>query len=279
MARLPVKLTPPESCAKSKPVVLAPCSSIEKRDKKRQQEKAPCPIDIDRELTIAGPCECGQLAVACSIRMILEKELFCCEACGSEFYGEEYPAFSENILSAAKTKKDKQLLSDIKELYSFIYGGSSCVAGDLLKRLLKNHPQYTELFPFSVWSGEMILDRLESDKTFAEEFPEKYADDCPWENFTSQDWLKLFAINVALSEKCNKWQEFTSGEWLQIKRQFWMLYSTYFNKKTLGTEAYLKLVAEEPALLEKLASDVRWEIEDAADTIADAAKNLWRKLW
>lgn len=276
MARLPVKLT---SCAKSEPVVLASCFSIEKRDKKRQQEKASCPIDIDRELTIAGPCECGQLAVACSIRMILEKELFCCEACGSEFYGEEYPSFFEETVSNAQTTDQRQLFSCMKQLYSFIYGSSNQITGDFLSKLLKDHPQYTELFPFSVWSGEMILDRLESDKTFAEEFPEKYADDCPWGNFTTQDWLRLFAINEDLSEKCNKWQEFTAGEWLQIKRQCWMLYSTYFNKKTLGTEAYLKLVAEEPALLEKLASDVRWEIEDAADTIADAAKNLWRKLW
>ena len=276
MARLPVKLT---SCAKSEPVVLASCFSIEKRDKKRQQEKAPCPIDINRELTIAGPCECGQLAVACSIRMILEKELFYCEACGTEFSGDEYPSFFEGTVSNIQTEDERQLFSYMKQLYSFIYGATNQIAGDFLSKLLKDHPQYMELFPFSVLPGSMIIARLESDESFAKEFTQKHADDCPWMNFKIQDWLKIFSLFPEMAVKCERWNDFTAKQWCQIKSSSYSVYAKYFNKKYLTTTNYLKLSTEKPELLEKAASNVMWEIEDAADTIADAAKNLWRKLW
>ena len=278
MAKIPIKLAPVKGIAPNKLVTLSSSSDIGGGASCCSQDNH-YTSDIDKELAVAGPCECGQMAVTCSIRMILEKQLFFCDACGFEFTGEEYPDFFENTVGVVSNNIEQQLFSDMKELYSFIHGASSNIRGNVLTRLLDDHPQYLDLFPVSVLPGEMIISRLEKDQTFAEEFEKKYANNYSWQNFSAENWINLFSLLPEMVDKCDKWESFTPAQWIQIKSGNYFVYSKYFNKKYLSTSNYLHCVAEEPTLLEKAAGDLKLELEDAADTIADAAKNLWRKLW
>ena len=50
-------------------------------------------------------------------------------------------------------------------------------------------------------------------------------------------------------------------------------------KNNLGMEAFMRCVFKKHQLLEKTIVDAKRKVPDAADTIVDAAKVFWRKLW
>lgn len=286
-------------------------------------------IDIERTIYVGCPCGCGQIGVAVSLKKILEKESFFCEACGAEISGPDYPGFLSETVSAPGSKADAQLLSQVRDLYEFFYGDPAKFAGKVLGRLLPDYPQYSSLFPLSVLPGKVIVSRLKKDKVFAGEFLEKHAENCVWQKFTCGDFINLFSIFPELTDKCTKWNQFTPKQWLELlavvpktadkctkwneftteqwmdllaavpktadkctkwnqftpeqwgllKSRTYTLYSQYFTRQNLGIENYLNCVASNPRLLEKDVEYIKSEVSDAAETIIDAAKDFWRKLW
>ena len=243
-------------------------------------------IDIDKGITVSGPCGCGQIAVVCTLRMILEKQTFFCDACGTEFSGEETPSFLSEAAALTKNEEERRLFADMQELSSFIYGSSGKISVDLVKRLLSAHPEYRSLFSLSLLPGEWIIAELKRKGDLSREFQEEFKATCPWGNFTASDWVELLILLPGLADRCNKWKSFTPEQWLKIKRQSHSVYSSYFNLKTLGKEEYFKSIASKPELLENAVDDAKTglsnaaeSIADAAESVADAAKDLWRKLW
>lgn len=236
-------------------------------------------IDIEKEIRVSGPCKCGQIAVVCTLKMLLEKQTFFCEACGTEFSGDDFPSLFDDSVSSAKNSVESQLFSDVKELFSFIYGSSDQISSDLIKRLLSKHPEYRSLFPLSLLPGEMIVAELESRKDSDPEILKEIVSSYPWQKFTTTNWLDLFGVLPDMANKCDKWKDFTPEQWMKLKSHNYSLYRKYFTKKNLGLEMFMRCVTKEPQLLEKTIDDAKWEVADAADTIVDAAKGFWRKLW
>ena len=194
-------------------------------------------IDIERTIYVGCPCGCGQIGVAVSLKKILEKESFFCEACGEEISGPDYPGFLSETVSAPGSKADAQLLSQARDLYVFFYGDPSKFKGTVLEKLLVDHPEYLSLFPISVLPGKVILAMLEQDEAFAAEFLEKHAKNCCWAKFTPSAWVKLLPKVSELAGNGEKgkaataeflqtyspvcpWGKITPKQWVQLLPQF-----------------------------------------------------------
>lgn len=206
---------------------------------------------IDKEFSFNGPCGCGQIAVNCSVRMIVERRSFFCEACGFEFSGSEFPDFLELAGKTAMVNQDLLLFSDMKRLYAFFYGTAGEISQSVVSRVLKGHPEYFDQFPLAQIPGEMIVERLGNDRVFAENFLEIHAPFCQPRNFTPRDWIALFARIPGAAVICDAWNEFTPKEWEQIRKMSFSVYDEYFTMENLGRGNYLKCIASEPALLTK----------------------------
>ena len=106
-------------------------------------------IDIDKELVVTCPNECGQIAVACSLRMILENRSFLCEACGCEFQGAQHPTWLTSATTHQLNNSDRQLFKDMQVLFAYRYADGNCPSTAFLEELLLQYPQYRQLFPGS----------------------------------------------------------------------------------------------------------------------------------
>ena len=83
-------------------------------------------IDFDKEIMFSCPAECGQLSVPCSLRKILDKEIFFCDCCGCEFQGSDFPDWLSHAVCIAGDK-DRQALRDMMiAVYSYLYANGKC---------------------------------------------------------------------------------------------------------------------------------------------------------
>ena len=114
-------------------------------------------INIDKELLVTCPDECGQIAVACSLRMILENQSFICDACGCEFQGTMYPTWLETASHNRLNQADMQLFKAMQGLFKYLYAGGACPSGDFLEELLLSNPQYWQLFPVNSIPVSVII--------------------------------------------------------------------------------------------------------------------------
>ena len=145
----------------------------------------------------------------CSLRMILNKDVFLCEACGCEFYGEDFP---EWLLHAAHKRgsdiqpgdfSDNTNLDDIIRsldhmnkifdeafddamtfddtlaamisLYSYFYNKGDCPSEEIQAQLLRADCSLRQFFPAgkkSVAENKDDPDDMDFDKIFDEAFDE-----------------------------------------------------------------------------------------------------------
>lgn len=151
-------------------------------------------MNIDKELQFSCPDECGQIAVSCSIRMILENSSFFCDACGCEFQGTVYPSWLSTASHHLLRPEESQLCKSMQALYLYIYAGGCCPANSFLTELLIAYPQYWHLFPSQNLPVEAIIKLLAEDADFAASFD--------FSSLASGNWLALMAKDVHYAAKC-----------------------------------------------------------------------------
>ena len=104
-------------------------------------------IDLDKFLYFNCPDECGQLAIPCSLRMILNNDVFFCDACGCEFQASVYPQWLPNAV-CAENDSNSMIHKDIMVvLYSYLYGNGPCPAENVISQLLQADLNLWTLFP------------------------------------------------------------------------------------------------------------------------------------
>ena len=157
-------------------------------------------MNIDREILLTCPDECGQIAVPCSIRMILDNQAFFCESCGCEFQGTVFPGWLGSASHLRLSREDEQLHKSMQVLYSYLYAGGAKPAPLFMEELLQQHPQYWRLFPANVIPVKVVLKLLLSDASFAEGFD--------FSVLSSPDWLELLLKAPSFAAKC-PWEKFS----------------------------------------------------------------------
>ena len=151
-------------------------------------------MDIDKELFITCPEECGQFAVTCSFRRILENHSFLCEACGCEFQGASYPAWLNTASHCPLDPLDMQLFKDMQSLYAYLFAGGNCPSADFLEQLLLSYPQYWRLFPSESIPDAVVLKLMATDAVFVR--------DVDFSTLSEANWLEYLGINPAFADKC-----------------------------------------------------------------------------
>ena len=157
-------------------------------------------MNIDKEILLTCPDECGQIAVPCSIRMILDNQAFFCESCGCEFQGTVFPGWLGSASHLRLSKEDEQLHKNMQVLYSYFYAGGAKPASSFMEELLQQHPEYWRLFPANVIPAKVVLKLLLSDSSFADGFD--------FSALSSPDWLELLIKAPSFAAKC-PWKKFS----------------------------------------------------------------------
>ncbi|MBQ7178453.1 MAG: hypothetical protein IJS08_13645 [Victivallales bacterium] len=157
-------------------------------------------MNIDKEILLTCPDECGQIAVPCSIRMILDNQAFFCESCGCEFQGTVFPGWLDSASHLRLSREDEQLHKNMQVLYSHLYAGGAKPSSSFLEELLQQHPEYWRLFPANVIPVKVVLKLLLSEASFAEGFD--------FSALSSPDWLELLLKAPSFAAKC-PWKKFS----------------------------------------------------------------------
>jgi hypothetical protein len=172
---------------------------------------------LDDVINFSCPAECGQLAVPCSLRMILNNEVFFCEACGFEFQLSEFPQWPLNA-SCAREHNDSPVKEMIRAVSAYLYAGGPCPSENIISQLLQEEPALWRLFPADKLAASDLLNLLRN-KEFSAEFdfalldgtkiaellslaPE-YTDKCDLTRLTTGNWLYLILKQPQFSEKCS----------------------------------------------------------------------------
>ena len=155
-------------------------------------------MNIDKELLVTCPDECGQIAVACSLRMILDNQSFICDACGCEFQGTIYPTWLSVALHNRLDQTDLKLFQDMQVLYAYLYAGGTCPSNDFLESLLLSNPQYWQLFPVNNLPVGSIVKLIATDAHFAQSFD--------YSTLSNSNWLELLGLEPSFAFKC-PWTE------------------------------------------------------------------------
>jgi len=151
-------------------------------------------MNIDRELVFSCPEECGQIAVTCSLRMILENQSLVCDACGCEFQGTLAPAWLASATHRPLPPEDRQLLQNMRLLFAYLYAGGSCPPATVLEDLLLSYPQYWQLFPAKDIPVKAVVKLLATEATFRQRFDIS--------TLTPDSWLELLTLKPEYSAKC-----------------------------------------------------------------------------
>ena len=171
---------------------------------------------LDDVIDFSCPAECGQLAVPCSLRMILNNEVFFCDACGFEFQLSEFPQWPLNA-SCAREHNDSPVKEMIRAVSAYLYAGGPCPSENIISQLLQEEPALWKLFPTDKLPASDLLNLLRN-KEFSAEFdfalldgtkiaellslaPE-YTDKCDLTRLTTGNWLYLILKQPQFSEKC-----------------------------------------------------------------------------
>ena len=123
---------------------------------------------LDDVVNFSCPAECGQLAVPCSLRMILNNELFFCEACGFEFQPSEFPQWLLDA-ACAREHNDSPVKEMIRAVSAYLHAGGPCPSENIISQLLQAEPALWKLFPTDKLAVSDLLNLL-GNKEFSAEF-------------------------------------------------------------------------------------------------------------
>lgn len=179
---------------------------------------------LDDVINFSCPAECGQLAVPCSLRMILNNEIFFCEACGFEFQPSEFPRWLPGA-SCARTDKDSAAKEMMCALYSYLYAGGPCPSESIISQLLKEDLTLWRLFPVSriaisdipaLLDNEEFLAGLDFELLDGGKIAEllslkpDFAAKCDLNKLTAANWIDLILKQPQLAGKC-PWETLVSN--------------------------------------------------------------------
>ena len=101
---------------------------------------------LEKIIYFSCPDECGQIAVPCSLQMVLNNETFFCEACGCEFQASAFPAWLAQAV-CIDNEGDTSLADMIRDVYSYLYANGECPSRNILSKILKADRNLWRLFP------------------------------------------------------------------------------------------------------------------------------------
>lgn len=252
--------------------------------------------DLDKLIYFSCPDGCGQLGVACSIRMILDDAPFICESCGCEFHGRDFPGWLLNAACGTEQKKSPEYEIMVM-LFAYLRANGSCPSETVLSQLLRADRALWKLFPAEKIPPSDMLCLLEEEEEFRSrldcsrldcahfvalitsrpdllERPD-FARFCNWDNLSSLQWKKLLIAVPAskiLHEHCD-WSKIRETDWEKILRDGKNVFAIAVYhvghgkeiasslEKFPGIEKYIKWekieVAEWLSLLEKFPRSVK----------------------
>ena len=216
-------------------------------------------IDLEKFIDFSCPDNCGQIAVGCSLRMILDDGTFFCESCGCEFRGSDYPRW----LAAASCSADQKRAPEygaMVALYAYRHAGGGPPAKNIISALLKADRSLWKLFPpdklpadlqatliddaefrsrldYSRLTGEQIVSLLAARPGLLAEKPELEGI-LRWEMLTSLQWAKLLIAapdSLPLRKHC-VWRKIIDADWEKIIRDGKNDYALAVYRVRRGTE-------------------------------------------
>ena len=176
-------------------------------------------IDFDKEIMFSCPEECGQIAVPCTLRMILNNEVFSCDCCGCEFQGSVFPDWLSHAVCNVNGKDQKALQKMMIAVYSYLYANGPCPDENTISQLLENNLEFWPLFPQKKIPSSLLFQLLEDD-AFVSAFdfgsltnariveilyrrPDLIGK-IPLEKLDGNDWPVLLAAHPELVSHCPK---------------------------------------------------------------------------
>ena len=228
------------------------------------------PLDLDRELFFSCPNGCGQIAVACSLKGILDNQDFFCDACGCQFQGSLCPDWLDNASHLAFSRDDQAHFALLKDYYKYCYANGPIPTPRHLNALLDEYPQYWRLFPCSTLSVERLLKILnhpsfQEDPNFLEQFPWQQlsgrqwcillkrrptlVQHCPWDQFDATQWSELLTANPRFASHCD-WQKFTPQDWCVLLQQHPKLFN-HCHTQNWTSHDWAALLAKAPIFADK----------------------------
>ena len=197
--------------------------------------------DLDKLIYFSCPDGCGQIGVACSIRMILDDAPFFCESCGCEFHGKDFPDWLANAACGPEQSKSPEY-EIMVTLFSYLHANGTCPSANIISQLIAADRALWKLFPAEKLAPADILNLLQEEEFRSRldcsrldcacftglltsrpdllvSMPE-LASFCHWDELTSTEWAMLLTAlpdSKLLQTHCD-WEKIKEPDWKKILR-------------------------------------------------------------
>ena len=194
-------------------------------------------LDLDKSLDFSCPEECGQIAVSCTLRDILEGRPLVCASCGTEFHPADHPGWLKQAGHLAFQPADKKLHKAMQSLADYLYHGGKTPPADVLGVLLTVRPDDWRKFRNAALPVFTILEL----KARYPEFTAEY----DFSRLDADAWTELLMQDRSFAEFCTDWSVFRTE---QLKTPGFL--DRYADR--LSRQQLLELLGAEPALYPKM---------------------------